>query len=224
MVIWGLLSHNVHWLDWLTAHPYFPRSSFTWSISHAEELILKLEMGKEPADSLCQAAISKRNHHMSSRGYVESTPVTGCTDAGITSSHPFQASHDQHGLSPFASTPDQRPIFSPPPARDWNEPGYSDCNTNYGDWQSPQMTRETYGSPMYGYPTGSYSSQNNSENSIPPQCPPCVPSETSTRFSSQTVAAQFSPPGTSGYHSMDTGFDLCKTQIVADTKEDIFEF
>ena len=211
MVIWGLLSPNVRWRDWLAAHRYPPRSSFSWSASHAEELIPKLEMGQEPADSLCQAAISKRNHHVSSCGYVESAPVTGYTDTGINSSHSFQAFHDQDRLSPLASTPDQRSISSPPPARDWNGPGYSDCNTNYRDWQSPQMTREIYGTPMYGYPghrAGSYSSQNSGEDFIPPRCPPYVPSETSTRFSSHTVAAHFSPPETSSYHSIDTDLDF----------------
>ena len=167
-VIRGLLSQpvvNECWRGVLAANPHLQESLFRWNPTIVKQLKHRLEMSREPAVILCNAAIDASNCNRNWHGHLESVPVSGTnglTDQEMAtdqSSHNFQS---QGALSPLSYNSEQSyvdhssrmaasALQSQRLAMDWAKPISMDRDENRPCSQIVTATNAPRGSAIYNH-------------------------------------------------------------------------
>ena len=104
-VIRGLLSQpvvNECWRRVLAANPHLQESRFKWNPTLVKQLQHRLEMSREPAEILCNAAIDASNYSRSQHGHFESMLATDLTNQEMTTDQSIQTFQSRDALSPLS--------------------------------------------------------------------------------------------------------------------------
>ena len=153
-VIRGLLSQPVvkeYWRGVLAARPHLRESWFRWNHAHVQRLKQRLEMSREPAGFLCNAALDESNYGRGQHGHLESVPVTGLTDLRLETDQLIQTFPNENALSPMSYTSEQS--YTPQPIaptlqsqyRAWDSDRLN--NSERGGYRPfPQIASQTHGS------------------------------------------------------------------------------
>ena len=206
-VIRGLLSQPVVvecWQAVLASNPPLQESMFRWMPTLVKQLIHRLEMSREPAETLCNAAIDASNYRRNWYGYLEPAPA----DHGTIANQTIEPLERQDAISPLSFNSEQSHGAYPPymaaafphlqhPVRDRDRPNSMGFDEGR---RYPQVTSDPYGSPgspVYRHP--SYRAQlfypsSWGESSMQGQYPACSSSPASASGTSGASEGQARNP------------------------------
>ena len=164
-VIQGLLSQPVvteGWRGVLAANPHLQESWFRWNPTLIKQLKHRLEMSREPAETLCNAAIDASNCSWSCNGHLESVPFTSRIDQELATDQSNHSYQSQDALSQLSYDSEQSysghslrmatsAVQSQHLAMDWAKPNFMEWDENR---PCSQIATETYAprsSATYNY-------------------------------------------------------------------------